>query len=312
MKRRRLGILLVVVGFTGLFVTLFSFVGRLWEFPLGFIGKGLRRLSLSGSLGNGLAVMLFVAVCLLPVYLLYRQRKKRPLFAEDALLVLLSLLLVPLLYGAVNPGRLWQTGGPDMSDPFGIAVIGSIGVAYGVFRMTRESQGSEQRLIRLLRFLLYGAAIYFVLAVTVGAASQTAESYRGILANAAGGQQANPVEWGMLWFGFLAGAVPNALGLFTILLSLDWLDASARDRYSEASLQAAAKLAEWSRKALVISMLVHLVYQLLQLFLISRLAHARFSIHIPVFSVFFVLAALLFARRAEADCAMKQENDLFI
>jgi hypothetical protein len=82
MKRRRLGILLVVVGFTGLFVTLFSFVGRLWEFPLGFIGKGLRRLSLSGSLGNGLAVMLFVAVCLLPVYLLYRQRKNRPLFFE--------------------------------------------------------------------------------------------------------------------------------------------------------------------------------------------------------------------------------------
>ena len=72
--------------------------------PFALGGAWLRRLSLAGAAGNGLAVALWVLLSLLPLGGLWALR--RSLHWEDALLALLTPLLGLTWWCAVNPGRL--------------------------------------------------------------------------------------------------------------------------------------------------------------------------------------------------------------
>ena len=72
--------------------------------PFALGGAGLRRLSLSGAVGNGVAVSLWALLSLLPLGGLWALRRR--LQWEDALLALLTPLLGLTWWCAVNPGRL--------------------------------------------------------------------------------------------------------------------------------------------------------------------------------------------------------------
>ena len=76
-----------------LFCALGGAADAVLTFPLAPIGGWLRRLSLSGSLGNGAAIVIYVLLCLLPAGLFLIRRLKGKRHWED----LLQLVLAPWL-----------------------------------------------------------------------------------------------------------------------------------------------------------------------------------------------------------------------
>ena len=89
---------------SGLFSTLIAF-------PFEQIGAGLRVLSLSGAVGNVVAIILYMLLGLIPAGIwgfLHWRKKSEPL---DIMLLVISALLFVTLYYMINPGLL-STGVP--------------------------------------------------------------------------------------------------------------------------------------------------------------------------------------------------------
>ena len=84
---------------SGLFSTLIAF-------PFEQIGAGLRILSLSGAVGNVIAIILYMLLGLIPAGIwgfLHWRKKSEPL---DFMLLAISALLFATLYYMINPGLL--------------------------------------------------------------------------------------------------------------------------------------------------------------------------------------------------------------
>lgn len=79
-------------------------------FPLEQIGWGLRQLSLSGAMGNIIAIIIYFLIGFIPCGVYWYLRKNGKLYKIDAMLPLLSVLLWIVLYYMINPG-LFQTPG---------------------------------------------------------------------------------------------------------------------------------------------------------------------------------------------------------
>jgi len=84
------------------------------------------------------------------------------------------------------------------------------------------------------------------------------------------------------------------------------------DRYSEQTAVCAVKLSRICGLALIITVLSTVGLNLLQLVFIRKLSVVSSSVNIPVFSVAFVLAALLLSQFIRENKQLKEDNDMFI
>ena len=75
-------------------------------FPLEQIGCALRRLSLSGAMGNMIAIILYVLIGLIPCMVWLFLKGKGKNLKEDYLLFPISGFLLLVLYYMINPGLI--------------------------------------------------------------------------------------------------------------------------------------------------------------------------------------------------------------
>jgi len=324
MKRRLLYLLLVLVAVLcaawnlakGSFSGVFS---AAVAFPFEQIGMGLRLLSLSGRIGNALALTLYVLLCLLPVLFLLKNGNKRKPRAEDALLVLLSAALFAALYYMSNPafiGKIFMGGGAA-GLAAGKAVLGgtlwSILCGYFILRVLRLSfESGSEKLQGYLGAVLCVLAFLFVWAVFGGCFGELLLSFSALREGNAGFDSGLGATYVFLVLRFFVDALPYLLDAVTVFLALDLLAAMRADRYSEKTEMLAERLSRWCGKALAAVVVSGVSLNLLQLLFARTLRTIDSSLSVPVLSVLFVLAVLLFARQISENRSLKGENDLFI
>jgi hypothetical protein len=257
MKRRLLYLLLVLVAVLcaawnlakGSFSGVFS---AAVAFPFEQIGMGLRLLSLSGRIGNALALTLYVLLCLLPVLFLLKNGNKRKPRAEDALLVLLSAALFAALYYMSNPafiGKIFMGGGAA-GLAAGKAVLGgtlwSILCGYFILRVLRLSfESGSEKLQGYLGAVLCVLAFLFVWAVFGGCFGELLLSFSALREGNAGFDSGLGATYVFLVLRFFVDALPYLLDAVTVFLALDLLAAMRADRYSEKTEMLAERLSRW-------------------------------------------------------------------
>lgn len=288
-------------------------------FPFEQIGLGLRALSLSGLWGNTAALVLYLALCLLPAVLLIPISQKRRLHAEDGFLVLLSALLFVTLYEMTNPGRLGAlfSASGDSGLAVGKAVLGgtiySALVGYVVLRLLRLSfESGAEKLRKYLGALLLLLNVLFVWAIFYSGLS-------GLLASFASLREGNTdpavhlgMSYAFLVLRFLTNALPYALDFVTVFIVLRLIREMAAGRYSQQAVDAANRLSKWCAGALAAVVLTSVACNVLQLFFAGTLYTLDGTLNLPLTSLLFVLAALLFARIAAENQAFKEDSDLII
>ena len=89
-----------------------SLFSTMIAFPFEQLGIVLRALSLSGTIGNIVAVILYVLISLIPVTVLLLLKKKQKSEKIDNILFLLSASLFLVLFYMINPG-LFEAGIPE-------------------------------------------------------------------------------------------------------------------------------------------------------------------------------------------------------
>lgn len=293
-----------------LFCALGGAADAVLSFPLAPIGGWLRRLSLSGSLGNGEAIVIYALICLLPAGLFLFRRLKGKRHWEDLLLPVVSAALFYSLYLLINPA-LAEVRYSLMAKPALNGLVWVLIAAWLVLALLRLAFADRQGAEKCGKLILFALAAVYVFCLFYQLPTEAIGEIRAL-------NEANTVHSGLelSWFVIvlraLAEAVPCALSLFALYLSRKLLDTAVEDRFSEETLTLSQRLARFCRAALTAEVLLCAGVYLLQLVLAPQLRSISFQVEFPVSSVAVALAALLLSRLLGEGKELKEDNDLFV
>lgn len=289
-------------------------------FPFEQAGYVLRRLSLSGAPGNAAALVAYTALSLLPCLAWLFLKRKGKLLGIDHVLYGLSILLFLVLYYMINPGLFPApvpgTGKWMMGCMFYSALSGYLVIRVLCVCRRAEPEKLQAVLQGLLGFLNM-VFIYHIFGRGLGSLMSSLQNVQSVNSGlAADGFRSGAEGLGLTYLflgsGYLVSILPYVFDLGIAVLAGRMLTALKTDRYSDRSVKLTARLAGFCTWALGITAAADVAFNVLQVFFCGRLYQTDLVIHVPVISIIFVLAALLFARYVHEDQKLKQEHDLII
>lgn len=292
-------------------------------FPMEQLGWALRKLSLSGAMGNAVAIVLFFLLGILPSAVWLVLQRKRKTCGPDWMLHGLTLLLFVTLYYMVNPG-LFQADVPGGASVLLGGVFYGVLLGYLVLRLLNryaEADGKKLRHgLKALLLLLNLMFLYDAFGQSLSALIDSILQLQGSsgLSSLAEGMWEFQESSGLIWtYVFLAlhyivRILPDLLNAVVICLAVQALDAMEKERYGEQAVRSVKRLADVCVKALTAIVVSEIVFHLLQLMFHRQIYQVNVDITIPLIPVIFTLGVLLFARYAQENRKLKQENDLFI
>lgn len=272
------------------------------DFPFKQIGLGLRALSLSGAVGNIIAVLLYIAVCLSPLLYLY-LRKSSKHYMEDILVPVLSLTLFLVIYQMINP---------NMNHYLGLTVY-SILIGYAILRMLRIIYIADfDQLGRYIYTLLFILNIIFVFAISYVGISEIMESINRMHIDNSGNYHLFNINYIFLGLGAIVKYLHYILNILIVFSAMPLLQELKIDRHSEETIAAGKALSKVCRQALSIIVLTNIGYNILQLLFRSKIFTINSYVNLPLFSILFVLACLLLVQLLEENRFLKDESDSII
>lgn len=307
-----------------------SAFGTVMSFPFVQIGNLLRLLSLSGSLGNIIAIVHFVAIGAIPIAYLLKRILTKKAKAEDTLLIVMSALLFLSLYWNINPvyfSSLWAIGGP--SAEFGAAILGSVTYSvlagYIIFKAMRNLNysGTGETLKYLKIFFAVTAVILVYSIFGDGISSLTAR----MAAIASTNTNTDPmlaffpselVNWPLVFtqsfvvFLFILNQIPSLINIAIVFWAIRLSEELMADRYGENVMTAANSLVSICKKSVVAIMLCTITGNLLQLIFSKWLLSSNFVTIIPLFQLALVLSMFLLAKYFAESKKIKTDNEQFI
>ena len=286
-------------------------------FPFEQIGMGLRSLSLSSELGNAAAIIIYVITSLLPIAAALILRKRRKLCAEDGLLVLLSALLFAVLYIMINPSVIntWASGIASQSIWKAIlaGMVHSVICGYFILRVLRLfSNGATEKLVRYMAVMLRLLTILFVYLIFGACFNGLLSSITTLQAGNVGNEHLLGTSYVFLVLRFVVDAMPYAFNVLVVFAALRLLTEMQADRYSAETVTATRKISRLCTVALIVMVLANVSFNLLQFLFAKSLLMVNSSVQIPIYSIAFVLAALLLTRLVTENKQLKDDNDMFI
>lgn len=286
-------------------------------FPFEQIGFVLRKLSLSGGIGNVLSIVVYVAVSLVPIFALLFIKKMRKLNLEDSLLGVLSAMLFVVIYFMINPGMLDMNMGSAIGQDLGKALLGgmtySVLFGYIILRILRFFFDADtNKLQKYLKVLLYVLNIFFIYLVFGAQFANLMNSFDALRAGNTGTEQALGMSYLFLVLQYIVNALPNLLNVLVVFAGLNLLGELVSDRYSETTVATATTLSHLCGIVLRITVISNITFNLLQLVYVKELRVVNGTVQIPLLTIAFVLAALLLAQYIRDNKQLKDDNDMFI
>lgn len=265
----------------------------LLSFPLEKSADFLGYLSLSGSVGNAIAVVIYAFICLIPVFVLLFRISRKTFVKTDSILVLMSAVLFAVIYLLINPSEMGLHGmGEEASMvafSFWSLLVGYLVLKFAEILKNTEGKRTERLLSVVLKII--GAVFMFALCT-----SEFTKAEVGIITV----------------FSALNSVLPALLGIRTVFFALDLLTEFSLDRYSENTVREAEKLSRFCILALELTVGVSALLSVLQLRFINELSSVNFSVEIPLVSIGFILLLLMLSGFIKESKALKEDNDSFI
>lgn len=286
-------------------------------FPFEQIGALLRTLSLANTVGNVIAIVLYVAICLIPVGLYLHFKKEGETSKVDLLLPVISIVLFFVIYYMINPG-LFVVRVPGTSKMILGMLFYSVFCCYLVLKILEKCMKADANwLEKGLHMILYLIVMMLIFEIVIGCFGEISAAYqKAQTENYASEFFFDAPDLTMTYI-FLVlqsvvKAIPFALDILIIFGGMKLLDAMKVDKYSEESVEAAEKLAKICIRSLVVTMISGLALNVLQVLLRNQINYMNLVITIPIFSIMFALMVLLLAKYIRETQKVKQELDMFI
>lgn len=314
MKRKILLLILFVeaallAAFTVLtkhFPNLFS---SMMAFPFEQIAGGLGFLSKAGAVGNGIAAALWVGISAVPAVFALCYKCGKETLPERIALYVLSGVILPALYGMVNP-HIFRPVTAEGFSAYTKMIKAALGVAvwavvvlYIVLRLIRLFQGgNKEQLLKYMRKVLYALCVLF----TATAAVALTDGFLSL-------RKAEQTDIDRI-FGVLriaAGLIPYVFDIAIIIRALDLLGIAAGDE-QEGIAEAAERVSRISCAALGFTTAITAASNIIRIAAMRWLSDITVTADIPIVSIVFSVMILLFSRLLIENKRLRDDNSLFI
>lgn len=296
---------------------------NIFSFPFRQIGFLLRQLSLSGSVGNAAALILYAGICLLPVIwlgvrILRFNRKFQPL---DLWLPAISAGLFFVIYVMINPGCL-PTEMAFMEGSDLCVCLWSAIVFYAVMGVLKTVRYSDE--VKLLRYLQIGIivlAVILLLLMPAGIFTQllpqidavksgNADPARGLIGGAV---YEDPLSTtiAFLWLKYLMDCIPMIALLPVLWAGYRLTKCFGQDQYGGDTITAIEQLCGTCLRVLPVMVAEPFIMNMIQL-VGSGLRSLTFHISFPAVEIVLVICVFLLAKFFASAKALKDENQMII
>ena len=284
--------------------------GVMGALALPFVAAGwcLRTLSLSGGVGNVISIILYGLICAVPLGFWWRSRRR----TEDALLVLLSGVLVVVLYYMVNPNLRQSVMQNEVGDAVYAGAVWSTLMTWGVLKLLYTGGWNrEKNVYRALRiFLLLCAASCLVDCFGTG----TARIVHNLRLRQAvnGSLDYTGLDMAFLLLTYLAAAVEKGLCAWVLYRGVGLLRELEEDPFGAGCVAAAERVSGSCRDCLTVMSLTALALNIAQILLAPMLRNIAVSVSIPVLGMAVCFALLTVTKLLVRGKELKDDNDLFV
>ena len=298
--------------------------------PFLWLGAGLRALSLSGFMGNVLALLLYASLCLLPIWPLFKKCRRPKERFTCLLLVTMSAYLFFLLFFMVNPTMIQTLFHPHLAgaqDPMAAEVpilcmfFYSLLAAYWILGIMADTEHLAMQLRRLMVVLGAGMIVSVFYVNVANLKSMLAlpntvsnEAYPfGLGFPLMGVPKSHPACDGLIAvLRFVSDSAPTLL-LFTVLPMAEKLLISLeRNFFSEENQRYAAAIARRCKQVIILSLGGMLLKGVLQLLLAKWIANVNMTGEVPILVLMVSLAMMLLSRYLESSFKVYRENQMMI
>lgn len=308
MNRKTLGKLIVLAICSVLVFTLIPSSGGsvlyLLALPFALIAKGLRALSLSGSNGNMIAILLYAVVSLSPMLFLLKKKRSR----EDWLLIACSGALFYVLYLLINPGLMPAAMSSEVGGVIYSGTIYSILISWGILKLIHREVSGYDALKTLLYIL---AALYIIVGFGVGVGDLKTEIVTLHTTNTMPGQNLLPTDLFHALI-FAVHALEYLMDACLMIFGVDLICQLEQNPYSESCVETADLLSRKARSYLSVILLSNMALNVTQVLFAYNLYNIDAKVRIPVFSVALCLGCMALTRLLVQGKEIKEENDLYI
>lgn len=338
MEIKRFNRLVCFVAFgSAILATVMYFLGKIPTMyygiylPMEAVAGGLRWLSLSSTIGNIVAWLFYLDICLIPAFFAFRKKLSRqlekirnkqhlkleaeqkcPLELAEIILIALSVYLFFMMYCFINPGMISniipEEIGADMSDMLPALKYFLAGVAYsmvigyvvlkfaGSFKSTDIWKQTER--ILLIATMTYVAFFCFVMPLNLF------EQY---------GNSATPEA------GIFVAVTKLFLDLLPMVCFVGTMESGVmlihslkESKYDQNAVKAANLMAERSRTTVIVSVLCNITQNVIQLIFWREILHANFLLDIPFLPLIIAFAGLLIAEYLKESLLLYDDNQMII
>jgi hypothetical protein len=217
----------------------------------------------------------------------------------------------------INPGTLTTMMGNALSASILKAFLGviiySVIAGYTILRILRTFSNSDKHsLYKYLKILLVILNFIFVFVIFGTLFNNMISSFNSFTVSNTAPEQSLWLNYVFISLNYIISALPYIFNVFIVFKVMNLLAELNEDNYSDKSVTLADSLSKWCIKALSITVVSNIVFNVLQLVLIKKLLVIESTVQIPLFSIVFVLATLLMAKYINENRKLKSDNDLFI
>jgi len=321
MGRERLKRILAIIATIGITVVIFSqFKALDYEdiisFPFSQISGILRWLSLSSDLGNVVAIVLYIGISSIPLILLLKKYRNLSVVKEDVLLLVLSILLYISLYFMINPREMTDIIVRSGLESFGVVILSSVNyiviIGYVILKLLRRFSNNETgRLLNDLSIAIMFTSAIFVIAICAVTPFNVIGEIKAI-------RVTNTELSGLtmsdifIVLKYLVISLPTFFGVVISFKTLDMIDEIKIDRYSSQMIKEARALEVVCQKAIIVSTVSVIAFNVIQLLFAKSLIKADFKLTIPITSILLVLITMLLTRFFTETKEIKEEIDMFV
>lgn len=324
MQNIKRGLLLEGIVSIGLALLMFFFAGIsnglfLLSIPFDLIGTGLRRLSLSTSLGNIIALIIFVVISLTPIFYMIYKIKKYRWDNVDVILPIISFYSFYMLYQFINPGLLINQLPAVLADTSAMPYLKlslsilfySLCASYAILRTVGKL--SKENMVNNSHYLFSGLqkillSISILYTFYIGYFS-TFQMFVDLYKNKK--EERSTINF---LFVFIKYALENLPIVFTILIFMSGILLLKAMITEEANgeMEAANILGIISRRAVYITVFCNIALNGIQFLLSNRLNDTNFSLEISLFPLVISFSAMIISGYFRKTKELIEDNELII
>lgn len=284
--------------------------------PFEWIGGLLCRLSLSGDVGNMVAVICYALIGALPLFVIFYLGIKEKQGMEDALLLVLSGLLYVLLWFFVNPhciGVYFRPTGGNRSvlTVFAVSICGTF-LAWALLHFLHVGREMEQKgqLHFLRHFLMFCVA--FLTAVTLGQGVTEFLTELHTKLEASIIIQDMRLDYIVWMIQIVTDKLPKLLILCLVLLIVFYLSDCEDEQCGEDKLIWIEYLKMYSRKFVVVALSLYVGVNVGQIWMAKYMLYSSFTLKFPLWESVFMIAVSLLSQFYLDSRRLKVTCDKFI